>query len=232
MKFIDTYEFRLFLIENGLGFDLDKNPADYVIPDNINEGLFIKKQRVSLGYKDSRKASDTEGQWRGMRYKMMSAIKRYHKSIEGKRMHRKLARFLSTKEPLKNMSMLTMRDTSEMIGDLDCLASDMTKYYHSYYHPDADIVEALNLKEDVTDKIELIIGKLVINDNLSIDDTDFIRTILNAESYKTELHENFNIADIGQTWSDTRLDALRYMSVDNPALNYEIYRHIISTTSK
>lgn len=68
--------------------------------DNIDkDGIFIKKRNklVTLLKSFNRSQAAKRG-WGAHRYKFMSAIKAFHRSSAGRKLHRKLGRFLSTKD--------------------------------------------------------------------------------------------------------------------------------------
>lgn len=220
LDFLDNYEFKLFLIENGLVRDINKDRNSYTIDESNLEEFFIKKQRFISNYKDFRKSQDTESQWRGMRYKMMKAIKRFHRSTEGKRLHRRMARFLSTREPMKGPISLGMQEASELINDIDSLVEGLTSFLNNYYHHTDELKELVILSEDVHEISETIISRLVIGEyTVNEDEVDFFKTIINKESLFEVLKEDLSLEQtkIDELWENASHAFLKFGTKNNPS---------------
>jgi|ERR1700733_635430 len=90
MRFHTELDRQLFLLEIG------KKLCEADTPDDHR--IFIKRrdQLVSL-LKDFRKSRTTEREWKLHRNKFVWAFRQFARSPEGKRFHRKLGRFLATR---------------------------------------------------------------------------------------------------------------------------------------
>lgn len=67
-------------------------------PTNEQLSSFLKARTpLAKKMKDYRKSSNQKDNWRENRYKMMKGIKAFHKSVEGKRFHKRMGRFLATR---------------------------------------------------------------------------------------------------------------------------------------
>jgi hypothetical protein len=227
LKFLDGYEFKLCLIESGLVKDIHEDMETYNLPEQILEGLFIKRQKHVNGLRDHRKASDTESQWRGMKYKMVSAIRRFHKSTEGRRLHRKMSRFLATREPLASMRLSDIKERNDLISEIDNLVGGLNEFYYNYYHHSDDLNDLFTLREDVLDKSTDIINKLIFNNPLDESDVDFFKTLTNTESIIDHLKEFYPESNIQEEWDRAKINVLRFMSKDNPAFTSSIAIQVV-----
>ena len=61
-------------------------------------GLFIQKQERPSLIKDFLSSKRAERQWRRNRFRMKTAVNDFHKSMQGRRQHRRIGRFLATRE--------------------------------------------------------------------------------------------------------------------------------------
>lgn len=186
MRYLDAHELNLFFVEAG---DVSKiNTEDYSSYEadvDLLEGIFIKRQDRKSSLPGHRKSSDTEGQWRGMRYKMLKGIRRFHKSTEGKRQHRAMARFLVNREfrpDVRNSTMLSMQERSLLITDLDNYVQALEDFSSDYFHPIDDYFDLGPIKECVISMCEGIISCLISPDALNSDQADFIVSIVEPGS--------------------------------------------------
>jgi hypothetical protein len=102
MKFNSVLEAKLFLAEIQ-EFDLMETVDESYKPTNEQLQSFLKvRTPLVKKLKDYRKSSKQKTNWRENRYKMMKGIKAFHKSVEGKRFHKRLGRFLATRITRKN----------------------------------------------------------------------------------------------------------------------------------
>lgn len=103
---------------------------------------FIKKRKSLLNdlkkdLFDFRKSQDAKAAWRKNRYKMMKGIKSWHKSIAGKRFHRKLGYFLrdgrSESQGSNGFSVALSSLTTHLIIEDGYFIPDYDTHYESYY---------------------------------------------------------------------------------------------------
>lgn len=94
------------------------NESDKVIynaevqASGMNEFEFIRKRQDRVKtLKDFRKSQTQKANWRHNRFGMMKGIKAFHKSIAGKKFHRKMGNFLATRD----FSGLRYNETLELI---------------------------------------------------------------------------------------------------------------------
>jgi len=96
-----------FLIDIGRVDLLESLDVHQEIADELFED-FIKKRRPLIKLLSNfRQSQLTKQQWRSSRWKFMRGVRKFHRSIQAKRMHRAMGRFLATRifrpkhEPLK-----------------------------------------------------------------------------------------------------------------------------------
>ena len=95
IRFVDESERARFCIEMGL-FDLIDAPTT-PIPDDVLDLFYEERYKTVTMIKDFRKRQRTKKGWRTSRFGYMKGIKKFHRSIAGKKMHRRVGRQLSTK---------------------------------------------------------------------------------------------------------------------------------------
>jgi hypothetical protein len=120
---------RIFFLADLGRLDLMESLGDSTeeIPDELFE-MWIKRRRPLItGLVDFRKSQVTKQQWRSSRWKFLRGIRRYQRSIAGKRMHRTLARFMATRIMRPHLNYLKHRYES-----LDPLQFDALKALSSY----------------------------------------------------------------------------------------------------
>lgn len=98
VKFSSTHEARMFCLEEGLSYDTKIEDGDYgkfiSVDGDILEARFLTKSRI----KDLDRSRNSKRAWRLNRRKYLKGIRKYHKSTEGKRFHRKLGRLNATRD--------------------------------------------------------------------------------------------------------------------------------------
>jgi hypothetical protein len=196
MKFLDTHELNLFFIESGNASKINtEDPSVYETPVEMLEAVFIKRQDRKGGLLDFRKSKDTEGQWRGMRYKMLKGIRRFHKSTEGKRQHRAMARFLTNKEfrpDVKSQTTLSLQERSNLITDLDNFVLGLEEFHSKYFHPIDDYFDMFAVRGIVHDMCENVISSLISPSELTDDQCDFIDSLVEPTNVISYLSESTN----------------------------------------
>lgn len=116
------------------------------LPDEIFELIIRKRKPLVTKMKSFRKSQITKKQWRTGKWKMLKGIHKFHRSIQGKRLHRTMGRFLATKifRPKSTTALDLMRGES-----LKSVSSIRTHLYieAGYYMPLAEEVDYSTLLE-------------------------------------------------------------------------------------
>jgi hypothetical protein len=148
MKFHSKADLVLFKDEIGKSIDEDLQPRDHT--------LFVKRRSAMLPiFKSFRKSQDSKKIWSRSPIKMMKAVKDWHRSMSGRRIHKKLDRFLITKIwNFKVGDMLGYKDRKVVQEMLDLL-----KQEQRYYRPINEEVELEILIESIEAVLALPVPK-------------------------------------------------------------------------
>lgn len=77
---------------------ISQNNLGQVLPTQIPK--FIKKRKALITpYRDFNKSQAAKAGWRSARYSHLKGIREFSRSVEGKKFHRNLAKFLTDREP-------------------------------------------------------------------------------------------------------------------------------------
>ena len=156
MKLRSQEDKMLFLADAGHldlleSFDIQEEVSEAVFED------FMKRRKpLTTGLVSFRKSQITKQGWRSSRWKHLKGIHKFHRSIEGKRAHRALGRFLSTRITRDHhTSSMLSKDRSESLLEmakfetLKALSSYRTHFFieGEYYKPLQEDVEFFFLLE-------------------------------------------------------------------------------------
>lgn len=97
MKFNKDLDAQTFLLEIKEFTKLDEANKSYIPTDEEMKSFLKVRTPLVKKLKNYRKSANSKSMWRENRGKMMKGIKAFHKSVDGKRFHRRLGRFLTTR---------------------------------------------------------------------------------------------------------------------------------------
>lgn len=225
MKFLDKHELNLFFIESGNFQKINSEEVEFEPDSEMLEGIFIKRQDRKASLPSFRKSQDTEGQWRGMRYKMLSGIRRFHKSTEGKRQHRAMARFLANREirpSIKDQSILSMQERSLLITELDNFVQDLSDFHEKYFHPIDDYFDLFTIRQSIVNMCEGIISNLISPLPLNDDQNDFIEFLVEEDNLISAISECLDLDEkvVREEWYSQKND-INSTFPDNTPLPYQ-----------
>jgi len=211
MKFLDKHELNLFFIESGNFQKINSEEVEFEPDSEMLEGIFIKRQDRKASLPSFRKSQDTEGQWRGMRYKMLSGIRRFHRSTEGKRQHRAMARFLANREirpSIKDQSILSMQERSLLITELDTFVQDLSDFHEKYFHPIDDYFDLFTIRQSIVNMCEGIISNLISPLPLNDDQNDFIEFLVEEDNLIYAISEGLELDEklVREEWDSQKND--------------------------
>lgn len=140
----------LFLIDLGEEADvISQNSLGEVIPTKIPN--FIQKRKELIApYKSFRKSKDAEKGWRSARYSHLKGIRNFAKSVEGKKFHRNLAKFVANKEP---GHLLNRYESAELVTYLSSFRTHALLELN-YYKPLSEEAEFFNAIESLLSLID------------------------------------------------------------------------------
>jgi len=183
MKFKTVLDLKLFFAEIGRidlleATDDAINIKEYILADDLAEDYVRRRQRVSK-YKDFKKSSQQKSNWRKNRAKIMKGIKKFHKSTDGKRLHRNMGRFLATRD---------MRH-DDYVEALKAVSSMKTHAYieYGYYMQLDDALAFDDFMENAIPKLTSLEGRLFNrSDDITDEEIDIcVRIVESAQIIKS-----------------------------------------------
>ena len=197
IKFKSEEDKLLFLTENNI------ESLDSLDEDRLHT-ILRRRSKIIKILKDRRRSKIQKANWRKYKWKYLSAIRRWHRSVKGKRFHRLLGRFLSLRYFRPGPGRLKL--SREQYLDLAKSISSLRTHYYielGYY---GSIDEEVSLHLLVEELLPLLIEveeRLLIGKELDDEDWDLIRFISGYEADNEELDKlveyyRNNIGDEGK----------------------------------
>lgn len=180
MKFLTDVDAQMFMVEIGEIKNLGAINKDMAPSDEMIESFISKRQGLVTKLKDHRRSQDAKAQWRANKHSMMKGIKAFHKSTEGKRFHRNLGNFLSTRFSGNSRD----RKVAEMCEFLKSLSSAKTHMLIelTYYHSIEEQVELESLVFQYAQPyFKNIEDKVIAGEALSEDEEEFLKDVCGHE---------------------------------------------------
>jgi len=185
IKFRDPNDKILLLSEAGLLNQYETlNDVENLSQEAIEEiwqGIIKRRKPLKKRLKDRKRSLIQKQNWKKYRTKYLLALRKWHKSISGKRFHRALGRFLATRL-FRSESYLP---PSERYEFLKLLSSLKTHWYieGAYYKPLLEEVEYELFTEEVLPLIEEIEKKVLIENRLDKEDVEFLLDIIGEDLF-------------------------------------------------
>jgi hypothetical protein len=167
MKLRSPEDRMSFLLDIGRIDLLESVDTDEDMPPELFE-VFIKRRRGLIrNLVNFRRKQLSRQQWRSGRWKFLRGIRKFHTSVQGKRMHRALGRFLATRIFRPHLKDLHKRYESlepVQFSALKALSSYRTHMYieGDYWQPleeEADLFSLLEYAIPLLNEIELKLYK-------------------------------------------------------------------------
>jgi len=177
-------------------FKSDEDKVKFLVeaerPDLINQelseeqiqelwqGIIKRRSRLKKRLKDRKRSRIQRQNWRKYRSKYLLALRKWHRSVAGKRFHRALGRFLSLRLN-RESNQLNYHERFEF---LKLLSSLRTHWYIEgvYYKPLLEEIEYELFIEEVLPLVEEIEKKVLIENKIDKEDIEFLLDILNIGS--------------------------------------------------
>ena len=190
MKFKSPQDAQMFLVEIGRIDLLSEVDESFKVDSDLYE-IFIKGRRASVSHlKSFRRSQSAKEAWRGNRRKYMKGIKKFHDSTDGKKFHRSLGRFLSTREFKSNRF---KREANENFPTDLLLAVSSAKTHAyielDYYRPLSEEVDFQIFSEDFFSAMGRIEDALTKAEEIQTDDLDMLACIVEEKALCHELSE-------------------------------------------
>lgn len=221
MKFSNKLDIELFLTEIDRIDLLGKVDESFVPTPEMEESFIKRRKPLSGALKDFRKSQSTKGEWRKNRPGFMKGINRFHKSTEGKRFHRNLGRFLSSRyfhPRLKGVvkddqegSMSTGR-TEESLSVFDlaevlkAITSIRTHCFIEleYFHPLQEELDYEDFLEEILPALIYIEKKLWANEKLNGYDIELLFRLVDKKEMANAMADGSGIESkrIEEAWDE------------------------------
>jgi hypothetical protein len=180
------------------------------IPDDVFE-LFIKQRRNRVNkLKNFRRSQNTKSAWRKNRFSYLKGIKKFHRSIKGKRMHRSMGRFLALRHfPSKRPA----RESLERVKDLVLKASSSIRthmYIEEGYYMSLDSqIELELLAEYILPILQGVEANLYedICYDMTEDELECILRIIDEDELLKALTEvsGIGLVSVKESWHRTQV---------------------------
>jgi hypothetical protein len=189
MKFYNKEDFINFIIESGIiGDSLFENYSENFQDEFFNQNEekiqeFIKRREKRItNLKNFRLSQNSKSSWRKHKLQHVFAIRKFHKSLKGKKFHRQLARFLATRDTR------TFKEKNETLKALSSLKTHLL-IEMDYYRTIEDEVN-LRLFLDIIYPTITEIEKTIFEDRkVDKNSLEIISSLVNNEVFC----EEFNI---------------------------------------
>jgi len=199
-KFREDEDAQAFLAELGIFENIVNITKEYE-PTLEQVEEFIKSRSGYTGSKDKDKSNAQKKNWRKNKGKIKRGIKSFHKSVEGKKFHRNMGRFLATRITRDKLSdRKDGKDESfsilENLEYIKALNSAKQQLYIEldYFHT---LTEQAQLESLVMDYavpfFRSIEDKMVFNEDLTVDEFDFLLEIVDESKLLSELTNRINV---------------------------------------
>jgi len=183
LKFKSEEDKVQFLIEANKPELIHQNLTDEQILE-LWQNIIKRRSLLKKRLKDKKRSQIQKQNWKKYRAKYLLAIRNWHRSIDGKRFHRNLGRFLATRLLRSESSILSPVERYEF---LKLLSSLKTHWYIEgvYYKSLTEEIEYELFVEEVIPLIEDIEKKVLTQGKLDKEDYEFLLDILTGCQYET-----------------------------------------------
>jgi uncharacterized protein (UPF0147 family) len=196
-KFRQDEDAQAFLVEIGIYENITKITKDYEPTVEQIEKFIKSRSGYSGGSKDKDKSNAQKKNWRKNKGKIKRGIKAFHKSVEGKKFHRNMGRFLATRITRDKLSdrneSFSILENIEYIKALNS-AKQQLFIELDYFHA---LTEQAQLETLVMDyaipMFRTIEQKMVFNEELDEDEFDFLIEMTNKNQLLSELSDRINV---------------------------------------
>lgn len=187
MKFQTILDVQTFLTEIGSFSKLTEKLEVNYVPTDEEEATFLKSRTAYVSkMKDYRKSANQKANWRENRSQMMRGIKAFHRSVEGKRYHRKLGRFLASRITRKTNESVGYPGFLEQLEFLQGLNSVKQHMYSEmeYFHQAQEQIELEEMiLEYAIPMFRSIEAKIIESKELTEDEMIFVLDLTESQDF-------------------------------------------------
>jgi hypothetical protein len=179
MKFHSADDRMRFLAEVSR-MDLSRDP-NLPIPTDVLEGFFKKRRELITPLKDFRKSQNAKAAWRRNRPSYMSGIRTFHRSTKGKRFHRDMSRFMTSRDAQGEALEPSLNPDS--ISFLKALSSASTHALIEleYFHPVDEEIDYSIFLEDFLPSLAMVSSGFISKTPFSKDHIDSLANAIEPD---------------------------------------------------
>ena len=206
MKFQTTLDAQTFLLEI-LKFDKITEVNETYVPTSEEMDLFIKhREPLVKRIKNYAKSSAQKANWRQNRTNMMKGIKSFHRSVDGKRFHRRLGRFLSTritKDRETNEGYQTLLAKQEYLKGINSAKQHLFVELEYFHQLEAQVEIEEMILEYAIPFFRSIEEKIITNEELTDDELVFLMDLTEEKTLIQSIAEKLGkeFAEIENLWN-------------------------------
>lgn len=180
----------MFLTEVGKLDIITKVSQDYKPEEELVEIYINRRRSIVPKMKSFRRSQASKESWRQNRYKYMSGIKRFHKSTEGKQLHRSLGRFLATRDLRtgysRNNESFTIHEVCEVLKAISSLKTHCF-IEHQYYMSVDEQVDYEIMTEELLPVVNRIEEAIVHGQLIDTQDLEFLSRMITPQVIADEM---------------------------------------------
>jgi hypothetical protein len=236
MKFHSLLDAQSFLLEIGKLDEVHLVDSNWKPTDEELKSFISQRSPLVRTIKNHRQSSKQKANWRENRYKIMRGIKSFHKSVDGKRFHRKLGRLLATRVTKdKNSTGSSVQDKYESLQAIVALKQHMLVelgYFRKLY-------EQVEMEEMIVDSSLPMLTELekkVLNDtDLDQDEITFLADMVDKKTLLDEIAKcTGETFDNINKWCDDKTTELTANGInqDSPEFYTELFKTLILSANE
>jgi hypothetical protein len=221
MKFHNQLDRELFLTEINRLDLIDQADTNFVPTKEMEESFIKRRSPIAGALKSFRKSQDAKGEWRQNRNNIMRGIKKFHSSTVGKRFHRNLGRFLSSryfyprikgviKDDQEDNSKSSRAEESLNVFDfaevLKAITSARTHCFIEleYFHPLQEELDYEDFLEEILPELISIEKKLWANEKLNGYDLKILLQLVDRKELANAIASDAGVESkrIEEAWNE------------------------------
>ena len=212
MKFFNVLDVQTFLLELKEFDKIHEIKSHEYVPTKEEMSSFIKARTPLVNkLKNYRKSADSKANWRANRTKMMKGIKAFHRSVEGKRFHRRLGNFIAsriTRDKTRNEDLQSLLFKQGYLKGLNSVKQHLfveLEYFHQ-------LEEQIDLEDMIIDyalpMFRVIETKIINDEELTSDELVFLMDLTENNALIDSIAQKTNkeFAEIENLWNSIASD--------------------------
>lgn len=215
MKFSNLLDIQTFLVEVKAFGKLSEAKEGYV-PTKEELATFIKgREPLIKKLKDYSKSSAQKANWRANRTGMMKGIKAFHKSVDGKRFHKRLGKYLATRITRSNESVnegyYTLLTKQGYLKGLNAAKQHLFVELEYFHQLEAQVAIEEMLSDYAVPYFQSIEKKIINEEELTDDELVFLMDLTDTNSIIQSVSDKTGkeFAEIEKMWKSISDDLIK-----------------------